>query len=126
MTEIQPIEVVTVTVTHPVVVNFLTNRAGEYTYRVTGHSRSLLSHFPQVTVVNLYLAMAAEWTEAQDILSTICSSIMLHSRHILYSSVCPARQPYLNYTLSGWSTPIDGAQLSCSCPSGQNGKQAVY
>ena len=34
---------------------------------------------------------------------------------------------YLNYTLSGWTTPIDGAQLSCSYqPSGQSDKQAAY
>ena len=33
--------------------------------------------------------------------------------------------PYLNYTLSRWTLPIDGAQLSCSCPSGQSDKQAV-
>ena len=32
---------------------------------------------------------------------------------------------YLNYTLSGWTTPIDGAQLSCRCPSGQSDKHAV-
>ena len=35
-------------------------------------------------------------------------------------------QAYLNYTLSGWTTPIDGTQLSCSCPSAQSDKQAVY
>ena len=35
------------------------------------------------------------------------------------------RGPKLNNTLSGWNTPIDGAQLSCSCPSSQSDKQAV-
>ena len=37
------------------------------TYKVTGQSRSLLSHLPQVTVVNLNLLMAAEWSAVQAI-----------------------------------------------------------
>ena len=40
----------------------------EETHSVAGHSRSLLSHFGHVTVVNLYRAMAAEWREAHAIL----------------------------------------------------------
>ena len=70
--------------------------------------------------------------------ATICkdvqtsSSCHLSSEHDYYpweencfKTPCLSSVAYLNYTLSGWITPIDGAQLSCSCPSGQSDKQAV-
>ena len=46
---------------------------------------------------------------------------LLLQTHRTYATL----QPYLNYTLSEWITPIDDAQLSCSCPTGQSDKQAV-
>ena len=46
------------------------------TYKVTGQSRSLLSHLPHVTVVNLNLPMAADLTAAQAILWHSASSAL--------------------------------------------------
>ena len=49
---------------------------------MAGHSRSLLSHFGHVTVVNLYRAMAAEWREAHAILDGKGSHLMSREQKV--------------------------------------------